>query len=141
MDLCRQWVRSCHSANGRNGPDPDGKFGWKADISPSSGPAMSASPTLKLSALRDIGWGHWNPMELNGAEGGWRRSYAANEYDRYMLHVTAGMQSGKPDQALVDYLFGIETDHMRLNDTPAARARATATISAIRAYVSSRDER
>lgn len=101
---------------------------------------MPSGLHVRLTALRDIAWAQWDPMELNGAEGSWRRSYAADAYDRYMLHVASGLQSGTPDQALVDYLVTIETDHMRLKETSAARARATATVSAIRMQVVNRDE-
>ena len=45
---------------------------------------MSWTPTVKLSVLRDIGWDHWDPIRLNGSEGGWRRSNAGDEYDRYL---------------------------------------------------------
>lgn len=94
-----------------------------------------SNPLLKVTALRDIGWRCWDPAALNGAEGGWRRSDAADEYDRYMLYVAAGLQSGTPDHALVDYLVGIETEHMRLEETSAARSRAAAAVTAIRLYL------
>jgi hypothetical protein len=69
---------------------------------------------------------------LNGSEGGWRRSDAADEYDRYLLRVVSNLQSGESDGVLVDYLVGIETGHMGLTDTTSARSRAQATVAAIR---------
>lgn len=87
---------------------------------------------MKLSVLRDIGWDQWDPIRLNGSEGGWRRSDAADEYDRYLLRVAGGLQSGEPDEALVKYLVSIETGHMGLADTATARTRAEATVAAIR---------
>ena len=98
---------------------------------------MPSRPPVKLSVLRDIGWKHWDPVGLNGAEGGWQRSDAADEYDRYMLRVAGGLQSGEPAGALVDYLVGIETGYMGLTGTPTARTRAAATVGAIREYVES----
>ena len=92
---------------------------------------MSASPPLKLSALRDIGWEQWDPVGLNGSEGGWRRSEAADEYDRYMRRVADGLATGEPREALVDYLVSIETRHMGLTETPATRIRAQATVAAV----------
>jgi len=98
---------------------------------------MSSRAPVKLSVLRDIAWAQWDPIGLNGAEGGWPRSEAADEYDRYMLRLSANLQSGEPDEALVEYLMGIETGFMGLTETPAARARAAATVAAVRDYVES----
>jgi len=96
---------------------------------------MSWSPSVKLSVLREIGWSYWDPIRLNGSEGGWRRSNAADEYDRYMLRVARGLQSGEADETLVDYLVGIETTHMGLAETPTLRSRAEATVAALREEV------
>ena len=96
---------------------------------------MSWIPSVKLSELRDIGWDQWDPIRLNGSEGGWRRSNAGDEYDRYLVRVAGSLQRGEPDDALVDYLVSIETGHMGLADTPAARSRAEATVAAIREQV------
>lgn len=90
---------------------------------------------MKLSVLRDIGWEHWDPIRLNGSEGGWRRNNAADEYDRYLLQVAARLQRGETDSILVDYLVGIETGHMGLAANPATRSRAEATVVAIREQV------
>jgi hypothetical protein len=49
-----------------------------------------------------------------------------------MFHVAGGLQRGEPDDALVDYLVRIETSHMGLTETPAAKARAEAAVAAIR---------
>ena len=96
---------------------------------------MSWRASVKLSVLRDIGWEQWDPIGLNGSEGGWRRSYAADEYDRYLQRVAGGLQSGESNRVLVDYLVSIETMHIRLADTSAARSRAEATVAAIREQV------
>jgi hypothetical protein len=98
---------------------------------------MSARPHVKLSVLRDIGWNQWDPIGLNGSEGGWRRSHAADEYDRYMLRVAGGLQSGQPAEALVDYLVTIETAHMGLTETPTTRTRAQAAVAAIGEHLES----
>lgn len=95
---------------------------------------MSWLPTVKLSVLRDIGWERWDPVRLNGSQGGWRRSSAANEYDRYLLRVVGSLES-EPDGALVDYLVSIEMGHMGLTDAITARSRAEATVAAIREQV------
>jgi|SRR6476620_8694082 hypothetical protein len=96
---------------------------------------MSWTPSVKLSVLRDIGWEHWDPIRLNGSAGGWRRNHAADEYDRYLLRVAGGLQSGEPNAVLVDYLVSIETRHMGLADTSTAWSRAMATVAAIREQV------
>lgn len=96
---------------------------------------VSWRPSVKLSVLRDIGWERWDPIGLNGSEGGWRRSNAADEYDRYLQRVVGGLQSGESHGALVDYLVSIETMHMRLTDPSAARSRAESTVAAIREHL------
>jgi hypothetical protein len=96
---------------------------------------MSWSPSVKLSVLRDIGWDHWDPIRLSGSEGGWRRSNAADEYDRYLQRVAESLQRGGSHEDLVNYLVGIETAHMGLALTPSARSRAEATVAAIREQV------
>ena len=96
---------------------------------------MSQPPSIKLSVLRDIGWGQWDPIGLSGSEGGWRHSHAADEYDRYMRRVADGMQSGESDEALVDYLISIETRHMGLTETPATLMRAKATVATVREHL------
>jgi hypothetical protein len=96
---------------------------------------MFARAPVKLSVLRDIGWNQWDPVGLNGSEGGWQRSDAADEYDRYMLRVAGGLQSGESGEALIDYLVTIETEYMGLTKTTDARARAQATVAAVREHV------
>jgi hypothetical protein len=96
---------------------------------------MCSRPPLKLSLLRDIGWSRWDPLGLNGSWGGWQHSNAADEYDRYMVHVAGGLQSGEPDRVLVDYLVTIETRHMGLPDSLEARTRAEGTVAAIRDHI------
>ena len=96
---------------------------------------MARRQTVKLSVLRDIGWDRWDPIGLNGSEGGWRRNNAADEYDSYMLRVAGGLESGEADRPLVDYLVTIETEHMGQADSSTARQRAEATVAAIREQV------
>lgn len=85
--------------------------------------------------LRDVGWDQWDPIGLNGSEGGWRRSHAADEYDRYMRRVADGLRSGDADESLVDYLVSIETAHMGLTETPSTRVRAEAAVDAVREHL------
>jgi hypothetical protein len=92
---------------------------------------MSALPPAKLSVLRDIGWREWDPIGLRGSHDGG----AADEYDSYLLHVAARVQNGEADDLIVDYLVGIESDHMGLGLTPTAHSRAVATVDAIREYI------
>jgi len=98
---------------------------------------MPEVSSIKLSVLRDIGWGNWDPIGLSGSEGGWRRSHAADEYDRHMRRVADGLQNGESVEALVDYLVSIETRHMGLAETPATRMRAIATVSKLGEHLAS----
>jgi hypothetical protein len=95
---------------------------------------MSPPPAVKLSVLRDIGWREWDPIGLRTLEGGWEGSSAADEYDRYLLHLAARLQKGEADGPLVDYLVHIETEHMGLSPNASVRPRA-ATVGAVREYV------
>jgi hypothetical protein len=98
---------------------------------------MSARSSGNLSILRDIAWREWDPIGLNGSDGGWRHSDAADEYDRYVLRVAGGLQSGEPKHTLVDYLVNIETAYMGLPDTRSTRTRAEATVRAMHEHVGS----
>lgn len=84
-------------------------------------PSMPTPPKVKLSHLRDIGWTFWDPIGLLGFGQRWDDADAqsfADEYDRYLV-VTAGMlRRGAVDQDAVDYLVGIEINHMGLPDRP-----------------------
>jgi len=100
-------------------------------------PVVSDALSMKLSVLRDIGWDQWDPIGLSGSEGGWRRSHAADEYDRYMRRVVEGLERGESDESLVVYLVSIETRHMGLTETPATRMRAQATVAKIREHLTS----
>ena len=93
---------------------------------------MPFSASIGQLALRSIGWSKWDPIGLNGSEGGWRFSDAANEYDRYMLRVLQGLHHGEPEASLIEYLVGIEVHHMGLGLRPDTRTRAEATVTAIR---------
>jgi hypothetical protein len=97
---------------------------------------MPSHPPVKLSILRDIGWREWDPIGLSTL-GGWEGSSAADEYDRYLLHLAARLQKGEPDEPMVDYLVRIETEHMGLSLSPSSRSRAVATVAAVREYVGS----
>ena len=92
---------------------------------------MPFSASVGTLSLRTIAWTKWDPIGLNGSEGGWRYSDAANEYDRYMLRVLDGLRSGEPVSSMIDYLVGIEVEHMGVSITMDTRARAQATVAAI----------
>jgi hypothetical protein len=135
-----QWVESGHPTNGRNGSKSvaaslDGKrtLAWVA-LAP-----MPMGPSVKLSVLRDIAWDVWDPIGLNGSEGGWRQSDAADEYDRYMRRVAKGLHDGERNETLVDYLISIETVHMGLTETSTSRKRAGAAVAAVLKQLKSTD--
>ncbi|WP_219893417.1 hypothetical protein [Aquisediminimonas profunda] len=98
---------------------------------------MSSHPPVKLSVIRDIAWKEWDPIGLASMEGGLESSGVADEYDGYLLHVAARLQNGEPDRAVVDYLVGVELDHMGLSRTASTQTRAAATVAALRTYVES----
>lgn len=94
-------------------------------------------PPVKLSILRDIGFAEWDPIGVQDENGDWEGSDAADEYDRYLLHVAVSLQRGEPETNLVDYLVWVETEHMGIGVNATAEPRAVTTVEAIKDYVQS----
>lgn len=97
---------------------------------------MSTIPTFKLSRLRDIGWGQWDPIGIAGPNGGWPEE-AGDEYDSYLLQAAAKLWNGQSDSDVADYLVEIETEHMGLSKMPGLRERALTVTRELRSYVES----
>lgn len=76
---------------------------------------------------------NWPPK----LEGGWEASSAADEYDSYLLHVASALRNGHEVDGLVQYLVGIETEHMGLSPSATTQSRAVATVRDLREYVDS----
>lgn len=94
---------------------------------------MAKHPKIRLSRLRDIGWQHWDPIDLGGLDGSWENSDAADEYDSYLLKAAGMVRRGEGDDAAVQYLVWVESEHMGLGVRGDAQARAQATVAVIRA--------
>lgn len=97
---------------------------------------LTTSPTLKLSRLRDIGWSLWDPIGLLTAGDRWDEGENlafADEYDAYWIEAAGLLRRGAPDNEVVDFLVGIETDHMGLSLQHDTHERAISTVAAIRA--------
>jgi hypothetical protein len=86
---------------------------------------------IRLSRLRDIGWRCWDPMGL-GASDDWEKSAAGGEYDVYLLSVARMLRHNESDETCAQYLLRAESENLRLGARADARARADATIAAIR---------
>jgi hypothetical protein len=92
---------------------------------------MANHPKIRLSRLRDIGWRHWDPIGLN--TGGWKNSGAAEEYDSYLVKAAGMVRHNEGDEAAVQYLISVETDHIGIERRADTQSRAAATVAAIRA--------
>jgi hypothetical protein len=99
---------------------------------------ISPQPKVKLSKLRDIGWGHWDPIGLmtpNGFfPGKWDKEpnlSFADEYDSYLISAASQLRRGTPRETVIEYLIEIETHHMGLGENADTRQRAEAVVSAI----------
>lgn len=92
---------------------------------------MTSRPKFQLSRLREIGWSKWDPIGLGGPDYGW----PADEYDTYLLQAAGQLWHGQPDEAVVDYLVKIETEHMGLAAVPSIRSRALQVVRSISEYV------
>ena len=95
---------------------------------------MTTIPTFKLSCLRDIGLGHWDPIGIAGPNGNWPEE-AADEYDSYLLQAAAKLWNGQSNADVADYLVEIEIEHMGLSAMPGLRDRAVTVTEELRSYV------
>lgn len=86
---------------------------------------MTASTKIRLSALREIAWGAWDPIGLRDSDG------LPDEYDTYLLHVAALLKSGRQRSEAVDYLMDVESRHMGLGERTSTRGRAQETVDQI----------
>ena len=91
---------------------------------------MSEIPTFKLSRLREIGWTLWDPIGLAPPDEDFE-----DEYDSYLLQAAAKLWRAEPDDRVCDYLVQIEQEHMGLGESPSAKERAIALVSALNAYI------
>lgn len=90
---------------------------------------MPVYPKIKLSVLRDIGWGQWDPIGLASGDGGWPAG-CADEYDSY-LQCAAGMfVRGNSRQEVAAYLMQIASKHMGLSEISVDAATRTANAIA-----------
>ena len=94
---------------------------------------MAKHPKIRLSRLRDIGWRCWDPIGLTGIDGSWQNSAAADEYDSYLVKVAGMVRRNEGDDAAVQYLVWVESEHMGMGKSAGTQSRAEATIAAIRA--------
>lgn len=93
---------------------------------------------IDIAVLRDIGWEHWDPIALMDEDGDWRdEPEFADEYDTYLIEAAARLRRGDSDADVVEYLVGIESEHIGLGIGPDTRPRAVAAVARIKAYVDS----
>lgn len=100
--------------------------------------ANPPKPKIKLSKLRDIGWGLWDPIRLiePGAfyPGKWGEEENlpfADEYDAYLMSAASQLRQGVSPERVIDYLIDIENSHMGLGQSRTTRTRAAAVVGAI----------
>lgn len=98
---------------------------------------MSALPKVKLSRLREISWSLWDPIGLRElSDGEWQDGGGcADEYDGYLLQVVGRLRRGDPAAEVAAYLEDTEVGHIGLTRSPSTSLRATATVEAIRDYL------
>jgi len=84
-------------------------------------------PGINLPQLREVGRREWEP--INGAP--------LDEYDEYLLAVTAQLRNGASEADSIAYLEHIEIEHMGCGRSATTRSRAEATVAAIAAGLTS----
>jgi hypothetical protein len=94
-----------------------------------------------LKALRQIGWDHWDPIEIRSFNDvDWRRG-AADEYDTYMCEAYRRSVAGETADAVALYLDGIVEHNMSFGPpTPEMHASSLKTARAIRKLVVGTDD-
>ncbi len=73
-----------------------------------------AHPRLDLNRLREIGWSLWDPLDLDGGTGVWKEESFADEYDKYLTRTAEMLRDDQEYDAIVRYLFYIESEWMSL---------------------------
>lgn len=96
---------------------------------------MVSTPKIQLSQLRQIGWSEWDPIGLQEIDPNWRANGGEDEYDSYLLHVAGLIRNGRSEAEAVEYLVGMETKHMEMEQGATTHSRAIATVRAIRSYL------
>jgi hypothetical protein len=89
---------------------------------------------LDLNRLREIGFAEWDPIELMRARETWVGTGLENEYDSYLIRVADRLIAGDEDAELVAYLVTVESEDMG-GAADCSKARATATVAAIKAHL------
>jgi hypothetical protein len=95
---------------------------------------VSATPKIRLSRLRDIGWSLWDPIGLLPDGQRWDdpgNTGFADEYDGYLIFAAGQLKRGLAKAEVASYLVGIATDHMGLGPQPDGKSRAEAVVEAI----------
>lgn len=90
---------------------------------------MALYPNIKLSILREIGWGIWDPIGLANPDGTWDDA-CADEYDSYLLAVVSLLCRGGTKEEASAYLADIASNHMGLSTINRGTASSTATAIA-----------
>jgi hypothetical protein len=90
---------------------------------------MPVYPKIKLSVLRDIGWGMWDPIGLAPRDGGWPEN-CADEYDSYLKRAAAMFVQENTRKEVAKYRVQIASEHMGLSQLSADAAAVTANTIA-----------
>ena len=83
----------------------------------------------KLSKLRDLSWGIWDPIGMKES-----RVHCEDEYDAYLIRVIGMFTEDVPKSEIVAYLIEVESEHMGLGINPTTRFRAEQLVGAIMQY-------
>lgn len=98
---------------------------------------MRTRPKISIERLREIGWEHWNPIDLKGIAGliGLVAQWPEDEYDTYLLKAAGDLWNGKSEEQVAAYLLKVEVKSMGLDDVPGAPQRVARVAREIAQYV------
>lgn len=81
--------------------------------------------------LREIGWKHWDPIELSRRDGDWRGRKFEDEYDFYLQTVSVRLQYGATLEEVSEYLANVVAFDMGMGRNDQSEQRALTTAKAI----------
>lgn len=96
---------------------------------------MRNEPKIELSALRQIGWDHWDPIGIRQFDADWPTE-APDEYDSYLLRVVSVLRGGQSEAEASAYLNHVASEDMGLRQrTALENEAAVTTVRAIATYL------
>lgn len=90
---------------------------------------------FNMDTLRDIGWTHWDPIDLRRHDRDWRSMSCRDEYDSYLVRAARRCLAGQSVGEVAAYLIGAATHRIGLGGGPHTVRTSVTTARHIMRYV------